>query len=440
MTFPFFDLLLHGGTRPCRARRSPRLPRSSLRYAPRVVPLEERALLSTLTVTSDADSGKGTLRAEIAAASSGDTINFAPSAYGTITLTSGPLVVPDINLTIKGPGADRLTISGNGTYAVLVLGLVPSGSQTPATMTISGLTIASGNASGGDEGDNGGGIEEAVNLTVSDSVFQNNQAPSGAGGAISNSSGSDSGLDLTIQSDLFKNNTSSSTNSFFRGQGGAIDAENGSNVSVSSSTFIDNQSIAAGAEGGAISVTDNTFQFPNVYGSLSVTGSTFSGNVASSNSAYGCCEGWSAGGGAIWTDPQVALTVGSSQFIHKKAELEVNSSGAQSVVSGGAIAVNPGTYAFPTPPPSETTITNSLFSGNIAVGTGNSLTMAQGGAINAGGADGTAGGGTVTISGSTFNANQALGDSSNINPAVVSGGPAQGGRHQHLPGCPGPHF
>jgi hypothetical protein len=41
--------------------------------------LENRWLLSTLTVTSVADSGHGSLRADISAAHSGDTINFAPS-------------------------------------------------------------------------------------------------------------------------------------------------------------------------------------------------------------------------------------------------------------------------------------------------------------------------------------------------------------------------
>ncbi len=384
-------------------------------------------MLSTLTVTSDGDSGKGTLRAEIAAASSGDTIHFAPSAYGTISLTSGPLVVPDINLSIQGPGANKLTISGNGTYTVLELGIVPFGPDTPSTMTISGLTIANGNASTNASGGNGGGIAEAVNLTVNNSVFKNDIAPTGSGGAISDSSAFQSSLGLTLNNDLLEDNTSGSASiGFFRGQGGAIDAENGSNVIVNASTFIDNQSIAPIAEGGAISLTTNPYQFPNVYGSLSVTGSTFRGNTASSSSAYGCCAGWAAAGGAIWTDPQVALTVGSSRFIDNEAELAVLT-GNPGVVSGGAIAVNPGTYAFPTPPPSATTITNSVFSGNMAVGTGTSGTQAQGGAINAGGLGGGPGGGTITIIGSTFIANQAKGDSSTINVSDETGGLAQGG-------------
>jgi hypothetical protein len=83
-------------------------------------------LLSTLTVTNNDDSGPGSLRAAIAAASSGETINFAPSLDGqTITLTSGELDIAR-SLDIEGPGAGRLTVSGGG----------PAGSSTlPAGLT-----------------------------------------------------------------------------------------------------------------------------------------------------------------------------------------------------------------------------------------------------------------------------------------------------------------
>ena len=79
----------------------------------------------------------------------------------------------------------------------------------------------------------------------------------------------EAGLNLTINNDLFENNTagSSSVDPFY-GYGGAIDAENGSTVSVTSSTFIDNQSISPQAQGGAISLTTFTYEFPGVYGSL----------------------------------------------------------------------------------------------------------------------------------------------------------------------------
>ena len=65
--------------------------------------LEPRALLSTLTVTNDADSGQGSLRYELGQAQNGDTIVFSPKAYGTITLSSGPLEVAT-GVNIKGPG------------------------------------------------------------------------------------------------------------------------------------------------------------------------------------------------------------------------------------------------------------------------------------------------------------------------------------------------
>src|SRR5262249_46463146 len=63
-------------------------------FPPRLEVLEDRTVLSTLTVTSPADSGDGSLRAIIAAAQSGDQIDFDQSLQGqTITLTSGQLAI-----------------------------------------------------------------------------------------------------------------------------------------------------------------------------------------------------------------------------------------------------------------------------------------------------------------------------------------------------------
>jgi hypothetical protein len=73
--------------------------------------LEDRTLLSTLTVVNTNDTGPGSLRAAIGAAAPGDTIVFDPSlALKTITLTSGELLISQA-LTITGPGASQLTIS-----------------------------------------------------------------------------------------------------------------------------------------------------------------------------------------------------------------------------------------------------------------------------------------------------------------------------------------
>ncbi len=77
---------------------------------------------------------------------------------------------------------------------------------------------------------------------------------------------------------------------------------------------------------------------------------------------------------------------------------------------------------------SPATITSCLFSRNLAVGTGDSGSTASGGAIDSG-SFGFTDGASITISGSTFAGNQAVGEDSNPNGPQYSGitGPALGG-------------
>ena len=65
------------------------------------------AAQAVTTVTNTNDSGAGSLRAAIASAPSGDTIDFAPGVSGTITLTSGVLSITQ-SVTLAGPGAGTL--------------------------------------------------------------------------------------------------------------------------------------------------------------------------------------------------------------------------------------------------------------------------------------------------------------------------------------------
>jgi hypothetical protein len=71
------------------------------------------ALAGTVTVTNGNDSGPGSLRRAIVFASPGDTINCGPSVTA-VNLTSGELVI-DKNLTISGPGANRLAVQRSTT-------------------------------------------------------------------------------------------------------------------------------------------------------------------------------------------------------------------------------------------------------------------------------------------------------------------------------------
>ena len=89
---------------------------------------------ATVAVTNCNDSGAGSLRQTVANASAGDTIDFALSpSCSLITLTSGEIQIPK-NLTIDGPGAGALAVSGDNASSVLA---VASG----VTATISGLTL-----------------------------------------------------------------------------------------------------------------------------------------------------------------------------------------------------------------------------------------------------------------------------------------------------------
>ena len=85
----------------------------------------------TIVVHSTADDGPGSLRQALRLARDGGTINIR--ARGTITLTSGELIV-DKSVTIRGPGAANLAVSGNNTSRVFHI-------MPGTTVTISGLKI-----------------------------------------------------------------------------------------------------------------------------------------------------------------------------------------------------------------------------------------------------------------------------------------------------------
>jgi hypothetical protein len=80
--------------------------------------------VATYSVVNTNDSGSGSLRQAVldANASPGpDEIEFAPGAYGTITLTSGELPITDC-LSIIGTGGTNVTIVGNAASSGLQIG------------------------------------------------------------------------------------------------------------------------------------------------------------------------------------------------------------------------------------------------------------------------------------------------------------------------------
>ncbi len=141
MSFQSIETALRSAHSHCPARPGSR--RACVRPRRQVLAvqnLEERVVPSTFTVLNLADNGVGSLRAAIQAAEAQpgpDAIAFGHGVKGTITLTGGELVVTG-DLTIDGPGANKLTISGNDAGRVFNI----SGSTTD--VEIRDLTIAHG--------------------------------------------------------------------------------------------------------------------------------------------------------------------------------------------------------------------------------------------------------------------------------------------------------
>lgn len=95
-----------------------------------------------------------------------DTIGFASGLSGTITLNGSQLII-NSNVTMNGPGADDLAISGNNASRVVLI------DGTPETVVvISGVSIVDGEASD----DNGGGVHNRyAQITLDRVTVSNNQ-------------------------------------------------------------------------------------------------------------------------------------------------------------------------------------------------------------------------------------------------------------------------
>jgi hypothetical protein len=434
-------------------RQQLRRPRAVRRrsYVPRLDLLEDRTVLSVLTVLNNADSGAGSLRAATAAAQSGDTIAFDPSLTGqTITLSSGPLALSS-NLTIDGLGANLLSISGNNASQLFTL----SGS---AQVTLANLTLTGAKSSQGGAIFLGG----TAALSLDSDVLSGNQAVGDANGnAFGGAVYSSAGTSLTIDNTAFVNNQTNGTSDSFGGalvnggtlsitgatftgnaalggtqqsQGGAIGNQYGATATITLSTFTGNQALGSGTgtgTGGAIANGDELVTPPNgsviattlsqctfanntarggsnaggqfgdggaieddSYVTLTVLDCLFTGNQANSGGGFG------AGGGAIDNSaPEGPITISGSQFISNSA---IGGVGA-TVVAGGAVD------NFQT-----MTIDNCLFTGNSAVGGPmadgvNVFGQAQGGAIETNGGNGVPV--LLTISNSIIAGNEAIGGS-----------------------------
>ena len=239
---------------------------------------------ATFNVTNLNDSGTGSLRQAISdanAAAGADAITFQAGLTGTITLTSGQLVVTD-SVDVQGPGQAVITVDGNNATRIFYL----YNNSALLDVTISGLTLEHGNDDGGagivdfgenltldhvtvqnntssGEGGQGGGVallQGSGSLTVLNSTVSGNQADKGGGIYVE-----DSGAPVLIQDSVISGNQTT-------GRGAGIYLYHPSyNVTIERSTIANN---TAGGNGGGI------YLYTMGGGAFTLRQTTISGNTA----------------------------------------------------------------------------------------------------------------------------------------------------------------
>ena len=296
-----------------------------------------------------------------------DMINF--SVTGTITLGGTELSIFDNGtLTINGPGASQLTVSGNMQSRVFNI-------YGPASATISGITVTGGNAGSDNFAGDGGGIINKGTLVISDSVVTGNSANDFAGGiynffgqlSISNSTISFNSVNRLGGGLYVIGGTSSVTNSTINNNTSMI---NGGGMQVQGTTTITNSTISnnkAGSLGGGILVSPGE--------SITLTNVTIA-----ENSAVEFGGGITNFGGTVKADNTIiaanSALLGRPDFdgilTSQGSNLIGNTSGTTVTgnETGNIYNVNP--LLGPLQNNGGATFTHALLTGNPAIDAGNS--------------------------------------------------------------------
>lgn len=465
MLFPWRKWLRRAETDVTREARRGRLGPVS-RFRPGLVGLEERLTPATILVdglvdNNEADAGLSLREAVLLVNNAGDAVaalgrDLTPAEQGqitgtfgskdvvffasallshTITLTNGGLLLAK-DLRVAGPGADRLTVSGNHTSRVFEV-------TAGTTVAIDGLTIADGKS---DDFGGGGICNDSGTLTVRDCVLTGNSALFG-GGIYNHGTLNVSGSNLSGNS--------------ARIDGGGI--ENTGTLTISDSTLSGNSADIGhhgGGDGGGIisfgtlsvnhcSLADNSASHDgggilNWQGQLAVSGSTLENNSAGRLGGGIYDLGFGAPAGDINATVTGCTLIGNSAIngggiCNQDGTLDVTDStlsGNSAPFGGGIENAGQVWISGDTIMASSTlTISNSTFSGNSAdfpdggFGGGifnfGALTVADSSLTdNSAGTDG--GGiynplGTLTISRSTLGGNSAGNNGGSIfNQATLS--------------------
>jgi hypothetical protein len=412
-------------------------------YLPRLETLRDRIVPSTFTVSNLVDSGAGSLRQAVLDANAHpgpDAIDFAPGLHGTIRLTSGELLITD-SVTIDGPGANDLAVSGNSASRVFE-------TATGIDVTISGLTVLHGYAL-----DQGGGIlndganlaltgdvlsqnvvrESAANrasgaalksldgaLTITNCQIIGNQSL-GAAGAAAFGDAAGAGIyvlagTVTISDSTISGNLARGGDNSGDGNGFGAGIYTRAPVSIADSTISDNLALGGNNAPGNSGTGGGLYIYSST--TTTITRTTLSGNQAvGGNGGIGQFASDSSGG-AIQNYGSLAIS--DSTFDSNRAVGGNNSNSGPNQPDpsvdegqGGAIAAFFGT---------RTTVSNSTFSHNEAIGGHNGIATATDEAevgVGEGGAICSEIGAAASFSSSTFDDNQAIGGNGNTGSGPV---------------------
>ena len=250
-----------------------------------------------------------TLREAIIAATSqigSKSISFASGLAGTIELAGA---LPDLStdITITGPGANLLTVRRNtgGNYRIFT---ISNGTTTGPRVTIGGLTIANGQATGSPA--NGGGIlNDAGNLYLTECAVAGNHATNGGG--LYNRGGAGSSQLSNIYRCTFSGNVAT-------GYGGAM--YNVAPQSLEARCYADNTTISGNSASSGAAIRSS--------GSVGVASAALQSCTVSGNTG---------------TQPGTAVDGATSEIVVLDSIFNAASDGASfSIINGGKITSHGG--------------------------------------------------------------------------------------------------
>jgi predicted outer membrane repeat protein len=224
--------------------------------------------MAIITVTNNADQGKGSLREAITTAQSGDTIKFAASLTNQ-TIALNKYINIGKSLTLDGADAPGLTISGGKKTNLLAL------TQENENLTVRNLTLADA------RGAHALWATDNTTVKIENTKFLNNVFEVAALQGMR-------GCHITVINSTFDGNDGTKIGSKPY-SGGAIGLFSNGSLTVKGSTFTKNR----GLTGGALRVGMSD---------LIVEDSSFIGNDTTAGADKDFIADIPGGGGAIWLD------------------------------------------------------------------------------------------------------------------------------------------